>query len=96
MLLLTKTIISKNCEISHLNLGISSFQTEDKQLNFIVNVEKHITDLVKGTVMQIWKSGSIFAHIKEYVEDFTLNAFYFLRYAYVRYVESLLTNILKQ
>ena len=53
LLLLTKTIISKNCEISHLNLGISSFQTEDKQLNFIVNVEKHITDLVKGTVMQI-------------------------------------------
>ena len=53
-------------------------------------------DVFKGTLMQIWKSVNIFVFIwKQYVKNFTLNTFYFLRYAHVRYVKSLFTNIQK-
>ena len=47
--------------------------------------------------MQIWKSPNIFVFIlKYYVEDFTLNTFYFLRYVHMRYVKILFTSIQKQ
>ena len=52
---------------------------------------------IKGALMQIWKSANIFVYMwKQYVEDFTLNHLFFLRYAHVRYVKSLFTNIQKQ
>ena len=47
MLLLKKAIISKKCEISDCTKFSQLFVAEEKQLNFIVNVEKHIADLLK-------------------------------------------------
>ena len=47
MLLLKKVIISKKCEISDCTKFSQLFVAEEKQLNFIVNVEKHIADLLK-------------------------------------------------
>ena len=44
----------------------------------------------KDTLMQIWKSANIFAFVWKY---FT---FYLLRYAHVKYVKCLFTNIQKQ
>ena len=44
---MTKVIISKKCEISDPSKFTQVSLAEDKQLNFIVNVEKHITDLLK-------------------------------------------------
>ena len=54
--------------------------------------------IFKGTLMQIWKFTNISVFVwKEYVlKILHLNTFYFLRYARLRYVKSLFTNILKQ
>ena len=49
MPLLTKAIISKKMRniLSDSNKFTQVSVSEDKQLNFIVNVEKHITDILK-------------------------------------------------
>ena len=53
--------------------------------------------IFKGTLMQIWKSNtSVFIWKKNMLKISHLNTFYFLRYAHVRYVKSLFTNIPKQ
>ena len=46
--------------------------------------------------MQNWKSANIFVFIRKYVENFTFNTFYFLRYAHVRSVKIFFSNIQKQ
>ena len=50
--------------------------------------------------MQIWKSVNIFVSLSLYGNDLLKilheNTFYFLRYAHMRYVKSLFTNIQKQ
>ena len=47
--------------------------------------------------MQIWKSANIFAAHKNNMSKISyLNIFYILRYAHVRYVKSLFTNIKKK
>ena len=46
--------------------------------------------------MQISKSPVFVFIFKYYAEDFTLNIFYFLRYAHIRYVKILFTGIQKQ
>ena len=53
--------------------------------------------VLKGTLMQIWKSTniSVFIWKKNMLKISHLNIFYFLRYAHVRYVKSLFTNIPK-
>ena len=52
-----------------------------------------LPQLIKGTLMQIWKSANIFVFPwKQYVEDLTLKHFLRLRYAQVSYVKSLFIN----
>ena len=66
---------------------------------YYINIAQNTTgiSLDNGTLMQIWKPANIFVFIcKKYVEDFTLNTFYYLRNARVKYVKSLFTNIQKQ
>ena len=71
--------------------------TECTSIQTNYNLKFWIHLILKGTLKQIWKSADIFVFIwKLYAEDFTLNTFYFLRYAHVRYVKSLFTNIQKQ
>ena len=56
-----------------------------------------LMSLIKGTLMQIWKSSNIPVFIwKNMLKISHLNNFYFLRYVHVRYVKSLFTNIQKQ
>ena len=56
-----------------------------------------LMSLIKGTLMQIWKSCNIPVFIwKNMLKISHLNNFYFLRYVHVRYVNSLFTYILKQ
>ena len=56
-----------------------------------------LMSLIKGTLMQIWKSSNIPVFIwKNMLKISHLNNFYFLRYVHVRYVNSLFTYILKQ
>ena len=55
MSLLTKAIVSKKFEISDSSIFTQVSVAEDKHLNFIVNVEKHITDLLKGTSTDVLK-----------------------------------------
>ena len=43
--------------------------TDDKQPDYITF--KNVVILVKGTLLQIWKSANIFDFIWKYVEDFT-------------------------
>ena len=51
----------------------------------------------KGKLMKIWKSTSIPVFIwKKLLKISYLDTFYFLRYAHVRHVKSLFTNIQKQ
>ena len=59
-------------------------------------IEKEFKNLLKGTLMQIWKSIHLSSYKKSLLQISHYNTFHFLKYACFRYAKCLFTNIQKQ